>query len=200
MASFVVSIYSMKPGLSLTLSYPVETTLTFAFGTHMYFSSCRLSLSHSSYGSRDSYWSPLSLSSLTSRKHETWLETVGCLTFYTFLVDMFTSIPTHLSTTVLNFHIFRNVSELNQTSFSEINNTFLVESANLSSVSVVSTLLGHSFAFVNTYKHMMASNNEMHVNLTFGRKHEKSIQTDCKWTFLHYTGYLLLSFTSIGPL
>ena len=177
---FLVSIYSMKPGLSLTLSYPVETTLTFAFGTHMHFSSCCLSLSHSSYGSRDSYWPPLSLSSLTSRKHETWLETVGCLTFYTFLVDMFTSIPTHLSTTALNFHIFRNVSELNQTSFSEINNTFLVESANLSSVSVVSTLLGHSFAFVNTYKHMMASNNEMHVNLTFGRKHEKSIQTDCK--------------------
>ena len=71
-------------------------------------------LSHSSYGSRDSYWPPLSLSSLTSQKHETWLETVGCITFYTFLVDMFISTPTHLSTTALNFHIFRYVSKLNQ--------------------------------------------------------------------------------------
>ena len=85
------------------------------FGTNMHFSSCCLSLSRSSYGSRDSYWPPLSLSSLTSRKHETWLETVGCLTFYTFLVDMFTSIPTHLQTTALNFHIFRCISKLNQT-------------------------------------------------------------------------------------
>ena len=65
-------------------------------------------------------------------------------------------------------------------SFSEIKNTFCVESANLSSVSEVSTMLGQSFAFVNTYKHIMVSNNEMHVNLTFGGKHEKSIETDCK--------------------
>ena len=41
-------------------------------------------------------------------------------------------------------------------------------------------MLGQSFAFVNTYKHIMASNNEMHVNLTFGGKDEKSIHTDCK--------------------
>ena len=49
-----------------------------------------LCLSQSSYGSRDSYWPPLSLSSLASRKHDTQLETAGCLTFYTVVVNMLT--------------------------------------------------------------------------------------------------------------
>ena len=36
------------------------------------------------------------------------------------------------------------------------------------------------FAFVNTYKHIIASNNKMYVKLTFGRKHEKCTQKDFK--------------------
>ena len=84
--------------------------------------------------------------------------------------------------------------------FQKLTEHFVSTAQILSFLSVVSTLSGHNFTFVNTYKHIMASNNEMLVNLTFGRKHEKSTQKDCKWNCLHYTGCLLLPFTSIGLL
>ena len=117
----------MKPGLTLAMFYSVETVFTFALVFHVFYilhkartciSRCFVYICLTVHtvlvivNSRRFLCRASHHESTKARKHERRFETAG---FLTVVVDIFTSIPTRSLTTIVNFQIFRYVSELNQT-------------------------------------------------------------------------------------